>query len=86
MIAAGCEQIQFDEPMWTESPEQSEWAVDILNELIASLRNRCVWGCTCAAEIPAQTRVLHQYTDLAPAFRKVRSTKWCWSIAPSATI
>ena len=34
---AGCDYIQFDEPMWTESPEDSLWAAGILNELIDSL-------------------------------------------------
>src|SRR4029077_20117856 len=37
VIAAGCDFIQFNEPMWTEAPEQSEWAAGILNELIDSL-------------------------------------------------
>src|SRR6266436_4932475 len=37
VVAAGCTDIQFDEPMWTESPEHSEWGADILNELIAAL-------------------------------------------------
>jgi len=34
VIAAGCMDIHFDEPMWAEALQQSEWAADILNELI----------------------------------------------------
>jgi 5-methyltetrahydropteroyltriglutamate--homocysteine methyltransferase len=72
VIAAGCEQIQFDEPMWTESPEQSEWAVEILNELIESLGPARVGLHVCGGN-PRRKRVYFtKYTDLAPAFRKAR--------------
>jgi len=72
VIAAGCDQIQFDEPMWTESPEQSEWAVDILNELIGSLGRARVGLHVCGGN-PRRKRVYFtRYTDLAPAFRKAR--------------
>ena len=72
VIAAGCEQIQFDEPMWTESPEQSEWAVDVLNELIESLGPVRVGLHVCGGN-PRRKRVYFtRYTDLAPAFRKAR--------------
>ncbi len=72
VIAAGCEQIQFDEPMWTESPEQSEWAVEILNELIQSLGPVRVGLHVCGGN-PKRKRVYFtKYTDLAPAFRKAR--------------
>jgi len=72
VIAAGCEQIQFDEPMWTESPEQSEWAVEILNELIETLGPVRVGLHVCGGN-PRRKRVYFtKYTDLAPAFRKAR--------------
>jgi len=72
VIAAGCEHIQFDEPMWTESPEQSEWAVDILNELIESLGPVRAGLHVCGGN-PRRKRVYFtRYTDLAPAFRKAR--------------
>lgn len=70
VIAAGCEHIQFDEPMWTESPEQSEWAAGILNELIDSLGGVRVGLHVCGGN-PRRKRVYFtKYTDLAPAFRK----------------
>jgi 5-methyltetrahydropteroyltriglutamate--homocysteine methyltransferase len=72
VIAAGCEHIQFDEPMWTEAPEQSTWAVDILNELIESLGKVRVGLHVCGGN-PRRKRVYFtKYTDLAPAFRKAR--------------
>ena len=71
VIAAGCEHVQFDEPAWTESPQQSEWAADILNELIDSLPRVRVGLHVCGGN-PRRKRVYFtKYTDLAPAFRKV---------------
>jgi 5-methyltetrahydropteroyltriglutamate--homocysteine methyltransferase len=72
VIAAGCDQIQFDEPMWTEAPEQSEWAIDILNELIDSLGPVRVGLHVCGGN-PRRKRVYFtKYMDLAPAFRKAK--------------
>ena len=70
LIAAGCEHIQFDEPAWTESPHQSEWAADILNELIDSLGGVRIGLHVCGGN-PRRKRIYFtKYTDLAPAFRK----------------
>jgi 5-methyltetrahydropteroyltriglutamate--homocysteine methyltransferase len=72
VIAAGCDHIQFDEPMWTESPEQSVWAAGILNELIGSLGSVRVGLHVCGGN-PRRKRVYFtRYTDLAPAFRIAR--------------
>jgi 5-methyltetrahydropteroyltriglutamate--homocysteine methyltransferase len=70
VIAAGCEHIQFDEPMWTESPEQSEWAADILNELVDSLGDVRVGLHVCGGNPRRQRVYFTKYTDLAPAFRR----------------
>lgn len=70
VVAAGCEHIQFDEPMWTESPQQSGWAVRILNDLIDSLGAVKVSLHVCGGN-PRRRRVYFtRYTDLAPAFRE----------------
>jgi 5-methyltetrahydropteroyltriglutamate--homocysteine methyltransferase len=72
VIAAGCEFIQFDEPMWTEAPEQSEWAAGILNELIDSLPKVRVGLHVCGGN-PRRKRVYFtKYTDLVSAFSKVK--------------
>ena len=72
VIAAGCTDIQFDEPMWTEAPRQSEWAADILNELIASLPDTSRVGLHVCGGNPRRKRVYFtKYTDLAHAFRKM---------------
>ncbi len=72
VIAAGCDFIQFDEPMWTEAPEQSEWAAGILNELIESLPKVRVGLHVCGGN-PRRKRVYFtKYTDLVPAFSRAK--------------
>ncbi len=72
VIAAGCDYIQFDEPMWTESPEDSLWSAEILNELIASLPPVRVALHVCGGN-PRRKRIYFtKYTDLIPAFRTVK--------------
>jgi 5-methyltetrahydropteroyltriglutamate--homocysteine methyltransferase len=73
VVAAGCDYIQFDEPMWTESPEQSGWAADILNELVDALGSGIRIALHVCGGNPRRKRVYFtKYTDLAPAFRKVK--------------
>ena len=73
VIAAGCQDIQFDEPMWTEAPEQSEWAAEILNEVIEELPPSVRVGLHVCGGNPRRKRVYFtKYMDLAPAFRKVK--------------
>jgi len=72
VIAAGCDNIQIDEPMWTESPEDSLWAAEILNELIDSLP-RVRFGLHVCGGNPRRKRVYFtKYTDIVPAFRAVK--------------
>lgn len=73
VIDAGCDFVQFDEPMWTESPEQAPWAADILNELIDSLDGRARIGLHVCGGNPRRKRVYFtRYHDLVPAFTKVK--------------
>jgi 5-methyltetrahydropteroyltriglutamate--homocysteine methyltransferase len=73
VIAAGCDYVQFDEPMWTEAPEQSEWAAEILNELIESLGPNVRVALHVCGGNPRRKRIYFtKYTDLVPAFKKVR--------------
>ena|ERR1051326_6752275 len=73
VLDAGCDFVQFDEPMWTESPEQAPWAADILNELIDSLKGRARIGLHVCGGNPRRKRVYFtRYHDLVPAFSKVK--------------
>ena len=71
-IALGCEPVQFDEPMWTESPEESVWAAEILAELIASLPKKVRIGLHVCGGNPRRKRVYFtKYTDIVDAFKAV---------------
>ena len=72
-VAAGCDYIQFDEPMWTEAPEQSEWAAAVLREeLVEPLRGRARIALHVCGGNPRRKRVYFtKYTDLVPAFSTV---------------
>ena len=73
VLDAGCDCVQFDEPMWTESPAQAPWAADILNELIDSLQGRARVGLHVCGGNPRRQRVYFtRYHDLVPAFAKVK--------------
>jgi 5-methyltetrahydropteroyltriglutamate--homocysteine methyltransferase len=72
VIAVGCDYIQFDEPMWTESPEDSLWAAEVLNQLIDSLP-RVRFGLHVCGGNPRRKRIYFtKYMDIAPAFRTVK--------------
>jgi len=63
-----------DEPMWTEAPEQSEWAARVLREeLVEPLRGRARVALHVCGGNPRRKRVYFtKYTDLAPAFRRAK--------------
>lgn len=71
-IELGCEHVQFDEPMWTESPEESLWAAQILAELIEGLPKKVRVGLHVCGGNPRRKRVYFtKYTDLVEAFKAV---------------
>jgi len=71
VIAAGCDYIQFDEPMWTESPEDIAWSGEILKELIASLPKVRVALHVCGGNPHRKRIYFTKYTDLVAGFRMV---------------
>ena len=57
---ASCDYIQFDEPMWTESPEDSVWSAKILNELIDSLPRVRIALHVCGGNPHRKAHLLYQ--------------------------
>ena len=71
VIAAGCDYIQFDEPVWTEAPHETEWASEVLAGLIQRLP-RVRFGLHVCGGNPRRKRVYFgKYTDMALAFQKL---------------
>ena len=71
VIDAGCDYIQFDEPVWTLSPEESIWGAEVLNELIERLP-RVRFGLHVCGGNPHRKRVYFgKYTDMVEGFRKL---------------
>jgi len=72
-VAAGCTFVQIDEPMWTESPGNSEWSADIINEMIEELGPEVRVALHVCGGNPRRKRIYFtKYTDLAPAFNKMK--------------
>mgnify|MGYP006267762917 FL=1 len=73
VVAAGCDFIQFDEPMWTESPDQSVWSAEILNEMMEEIGTDVRYALHVCGGNPRRKRVYFtKYTDLVPAFSTVK--------------
>lgn len=69
VVAAGCDYIQFDEPMWTESPDQSVWSAEILNEMMEEIGGDVRYALHVCGGNPRRKRIYFtKYTDLVPAF------------------
>ena len=72
VVAAGCDFIQFDEPMWTESPDHSVWSAEILNEMMEEIGSDVRYALHVCGGNPRRKRVYFtRYTDLVPAFSTV---------------
>ena len=82
VIEAGCRDIQFDEPAWTESPDQSEWAAEILNDSSAACHDTYASACMFAAATPDGSGYISPNTPISHRlFAKSKFRKCCWSIA-----
>ena len=72
VIDAGCDYIQFDEPVLTLSPEEAGWAADVLNELIDRLPRVRIGLHICGGN-PHRKRVYFgKYTDMVDGLRKLK--------------
>ncbi len=73
VVDAGCDYIQFDEPVLTLSPDQAGWAADVLNELIDKLPSHVRIGVHICGGNPHRKRVYFgKYTDMVDGLRKLK--------------
>ena len=73
LVDAGCDYIQFDEPVLTLSPEEAGWAADVLNELIDKLPSHVRIGLHICGGNPHRKRVYFgKYTDMTEGLTKLK--------------
>lgn len=73
VVDAGCDYIQFDEPVLTLSPDEAGWAADVLNELIDKLPSHVRIGLHICGGNPHRKRVYFgKYTDMTAGLTKLK--------------
>ena len=73
VVDAGCEYIQFDEPVLTLSPDEADWAADVLNELIDKLPSHVRKAVHICGGNPHRRRVYFgKYTDMTEGLARLK--------------
>ena len=73
VVDAGCDYIQFDEPVLTLSPDEADWAADVLNELIDKLPSHVRTGVHICGGNPHRKRVYFgKYTDMIAGLARLK--------------
>ena len=72
VVNEGCNYIQFDEPVWTENVNETNWAADILNEIISKFPNVKFNLHVCGGNAHRKRGFFGKYTDMIPAFKKLQ--------------
>ena len=68
----GCERIQFDEPVLTEAPNECIWAADVINDIIETFPNLHFSLHICGGNAHRKRGYFGRYTDMIPAFKKLK--------------
>lgn len=72
VVDVGCNYIQFDEPVWTENPKETEWAADIINEIIEKFPDVKFNLHVCGGNAHRKRGFFGRYTDMIPSFKKLK--------------
>ena len=72
VVDVGCNYIQFDEPVWTENPKETEWAADIINEVVSQFPNVKFNLHVCGGNAHRKRGFFGKYTDMISAFKKLK--------------
>ncbi len=72
VVDVGCNYIQFDEPVWTENPKETEWAADIINEIIEKFPTVKFNLHVCGGNAHRKRGFFGKYTDMIAAFKKLK--------------
>ena len=69
IVKEGCDYVQFDEPVWTENVNETFWAAEILNEIIAKFPNVDFNLHVCGGNAHRKRGFFGKYTDMIKAFK-----------------
>ena len=72
VVNEGCNYIQFDEPVWTENTRETDWAADILNEIIDQFPSVNFNLHVCGGNAHRKRGFFGKYTDMISAFKKLK--------------
>ena len=68
----GCDYIQFDEPVWTENVNETEWGADVLNYIIEKFPNVKFNLHICGGNAHRKRGFFGRYTDMIASFKKLK--------------
>lgn len=68
----GCDYIQFDEPVWTENVDETDWGADVLNYIIEKFPNVKFNLHICGGNAHRKRGFFGKYTDMITSFKKLK--------------
>ena len=68
----GCDYIQFDEPVWTENVDETDWGADVLKYIIEKFPNVKFNLHICGGNAHRKRGFFGRYTDMITSFKKLK--------------
>ena len=82
LVAAGCDFIQIDEPVWVGYPQDMPWLVQTFNKLVEGINAKIALH-VCYGNYQLKKLFKGQYAELFPAILETRSQQICLEFAVS---
>ncbi len=82
LVAAGCDFIQIDEPVWVGYPQDLPWLVQAFNKLVDGVRAKIALH-VCYGNYQLKKLFKGQYAELFPEILKTKSQQLCLEFAVS---
>lgn len=82
LVAAGCDFIQIDEPVWVGYPQDMPWLVQAFNRLVEGVNAKIALH-VCYGNYQLKKLFKGQYAELFPAILETKSQQLCLEFAVS---
>ncbi len=82
LVAAGCEFIQIDEPVWVGYPQDMPWLVESFNKLVDGVNAKIALH-VCYGNYQLKKLFKGQYAELFPAILETKTHQLCLEFAVS---